>query len=87
MAACKQVCGDHDIANQPMWQQDISQNSRVVVKFDRGCRQWPEGVANAACEGMFRDLGGDAALIIATDGSFCPETCRAGWVLRHTRIV
>ena len=79
MAACKVVCGNHVIANQPMWQNETGHNPRVVVKFDRRCRERPEGAANAACLDMFRELGGDAALIIATDGSFCAETCRAGW--------
>jgi ribonuclease HI len=28
---------------------------------------------------MFNELGGEDALIIATDGSFCPKSSRAGW--------
>jgi hypothetical protein len=74
MAACRDICGEHIIAYQPMWQREESQCQQVVVKFDHDSRKWPAGASNTAWENLFRELGGETPLIIAMDGYFCPES-------------
>ena len=63
-----------------MWSQIGSDfEQRVVIRFGRECREWSNGRAEAACRDMFREIGGDQAMLVATDGSFDPAKNRAGW--------
>ena len=55
------------------------EETQVTTISSRECREWPAGAAQALCSNLFWELGGDAATIIATDGSFNPDTNRAGW--------
>ena len=79
-AAVENLCGLQNVAPSPMWSpigKDFEQN--VVIRFGRECREWSAGRAEAACRDMFREIGGDQALLVATDGSFDPANNRAGW--------
>ena len=74
------LCGLQNIAPSPMWSQIGSDfEQRVVIRFGRECREWSNGRAEAACRDMFREIGGDQAMLVATDGSFDPAKNRAGW--------
>ena len=43
---------------------------------------WPDSAAQALlCFQVLLQLGGDDALVVATDGSFIPEIDRTGWGL------
>ena len=78
--AVDDLCGLQNVAHGPMWSllgNDCEQN--VVIRFGRECREWPAGRAEAACREMFTEIGGDNALLVATDGSFDPANNRAGW--------
>ena len=81
--ACRRTCDSLPLSNQPPWQLASEEEGwhqpAVIVKFNRECREWPQGAAEAACQEMFQELGQEGILIIATDGSFTPGSMRAGW--------
>ena len=47
--------------------------------LDRGCREWPLGMANAAFEDMLDEHLADGDVLMATDGSVTREPPRSGW--------
>ena len=51
----------------------------VTVAFDRQPREWPAGVAQNCCSQLCGEIGGDKAVLAATDGSFIGDNKRAGW--------
>ena len=71
------------LSSQPPWQLSSEEEGwyqpDVIVRFNRECREWPQGAAEAACQELFEELGQEGILIIATDGSFTPGSMRAGW--------
>ena len=89
--AMKTLSGQHCIAKQPMWTKPCTDfEPKVEIRFNRECRNWPDGQAQAACSAMFQEIGGDKALLVATDGSFDPVNTRAGWgfaVFQHGRKI
>lgn len=50
-----------------------------MVKFNRECREWPQGAEEKAFQEMFQELGQEGILVIAMDGCFTAEIMRAAW--------
>ena len=74
------LAGDHAVSHNPMWSTpDDSPSHTVIIRFNRECRDWPEGKADKACTALFQELGVEEAILLATDGSFTAGTNRAGW--------
>ncbi len=76
--ALRTTCQPHSIADQPMWSQTDCEQ-KVVIRFNRECREWDPGRAEAECTAVIRELSTDNTILIATDGSFSPDMDRAGW--------
>ena len=93
-AACQELTGKHHLSAYPAWSkledtEGIAQCS-VTITLSRECREWTEGAADAKCNELFTQIGGDDALIVATDGSFTAANNRAGWgfaVFRNNRKI
>ena len=82
---CKKICSPLFIADRMPWSrreiEEWSYEPDVIVRFNRECREWPCGAAEAACRELLQEIGSGSCLVIATDGSFTPDTIRAGWGL------
>ena len=67
-------------AGHSVWRKlDEGHAQRVVICLGRECREWTQGAANDACNTLLQELGSQHGLVIATDGSFTPDSGRAGW--------
>ena len=80
LIAARSQARPHTLAQDPMWHRPgngVSQ--RVEVRFNRECREWPTGEAEAAFSAMLLEIGDTDSLVIATDGSFTGDCSRAGW--------
>ena len=75
------ICGTHRVASQSAWiLPEIHEEApEVVVRFDRSCRLWPQGSANAAFSQLLGDICQRDSLLVVTDSSFDSATQLAGW--------